>query len=386
MGASDDQAQVRLAGKSLVYADGWSARARRLRLLLRRIPRVTRHAQGGASGARHGQRILYHTRRGFDLWNTRYFVVPMDPGDWQSVSRGFASFLDRGTMIVPDPGITAHLEAPENQARLESWIEKQDWQLIRNQDAYPRAWVVHQARFLEPIKDRGGREHERLMEQILYADDVFWTSPGRRVFDPRSMAWIETSRPRSLATYVPGTGIDPAETVAVVKHEPQHVEIDVSLRQPGIVILSDVFYPGWNLTIDGQPAEILRANRLMRGAAVAPARIDSYTPMTRYHFVWEERSVSSPSEWDFSRRSRAGNSRSRPGQGNPMKSDPDRGVEAEVFLAIGSGRPRCKPIRVPPEGIGTAGLLARCSRRDISQSSRSRTCSTRSSRRPSGPN
>ena len=34
------------------------------------------------------------------------------------------------------------------------------------------------------------------------------------------------------------------------------------------MILADVFYPGWKLTIDGQPAPIYRANRLMRGAAV----------------------------------------------------------------------------------------------------------------------
>ncbi len=34
------------------------------------------------------------------------------------------------------------------------------------------------------------------------------------------------------------------------------------------MILADVFYPGWKLTIDGEPSTILRANRLMRGAAV----------------------------------------------------------------------------------------------------------------------
>ena len=36
-----------------------------------------------------------------------------------------------------------------------------------------------------------------------------------------------------------------------------------------MVVLADVYYPGWELTIDGQSAEILRVNRMMRGAAVA---------------------------------------------------------------------------------------------------------------------
>ena len=34
------------------------------------------------------------------------------------------------------------------------------------------------------------------------------------------------------------------------------------------MILADTYYPGWRLTIDGRPAPILRANRMMRGAAV----------------------------------------------------------------------------------------------------------------------
>ena len=34
------------------------------------------------------------------------------------------------------------------------------------------------------------------------------------------------------------------------------------------MVLADVFYPGWELTIDGRPAPIYRTNRAMRGAAV----------------------------------------------------------------------------------------------------------------------
>ena len=48
---------------------------------------------------------------------------------------------------------------------------------------------------------------------------------------------------------------------------PQRVELDVTLESPGIVVLADVYYPGWELTIDDVPAPIYRINRLMRGAA-----------------------------------------------------------------------------------------------------------------------
>jgi hypothetical protein len=38
------------------------------------------------------------------------------------------------------------------------------------------------------------------------------------------------------------------------------------------VILADVYYPGWTLTIDGKPAPIYRVNRLMKGAGVAAGK------------------------------------------------------------------------------------------------------------------
>ena len=39
-----------------------------------------------------------------------------------------------------------------------------------------------------------------------------------------------------------------------------------------MVILADIDYPGWRLTIDGRDAPIHRVNRLMRGAAVPAGR------------------------------------------------------------------------------------------------------------------
>ena len=53
---------------------------------------------------------------------------------------------------------------------------------------------------------------------------------------------------------------------------PDRAELEASLESPGLVILADVYYPGWELTIDGNPAGIHAVNRLMRGAAVTAGK------------------------------------------------------------------------------------------------------------------
>ena len=110
------------------------------------------------------------------------------------------------------------------------------------------------------------------MKDLVYQADAFWRDPDRRVYDLRSMAFVETDQPQSLAGYVSRTAVGPAESVAVTRYEPQRVELVASLQHPGLVILADTYYPGWKLTIDGVPAPIYRTNRLMRGAAVKAGR------------------------------------------------------------------------------------------------------------------
>ena len=62
---------------------------------------------------------------------------------------------------------------------------------------------------------------------------------------------------------------------------PEQAVLDVRLDSPGLVVLADVDYPGWELTIDGKPAPIYRVNGVMRGAAVSSGRhrlVYTYAP------------------------------------------------------------------------------------------------------------
>jgi hypothetical protein len=107
---------------------------------------------------------------------------------------------------------------------------------------------------------------------MLFSNDLTWPDPTRPVYDPRRYVWLdETDRPE-LNAYVPGGSPSAGDVVRVVRCDPDRVELDATLDRPGIVVLADVHYPGWTLTIDGRAAPIYRANRMMRGAAVGAGR------------------------------------------------------------------------------------------------------------------
>jgi hypothetical protein len=213
-----------------------------------------------SQGIPPGSPVYYVPRRSYDLWGARYFIMPVRPLGWNTAYRGFASLLAHTDVVHPLPDDLAAAGGRER------WALDEDWQVVRNKAAYPRAWVVHSARVVPPAEDQAARG--ALMREILYQNDAIWTDPRRQVFDPRTTAWIETEFPDALRDYNTTGSVGPGEWVTVTRSEPQRVELKARLNRPGLVILADTFYPGWHLTIDDRPATILRANRLMRGAAV----------------------------------------------------------------------------------------------------------------------
>lgn len=60
-----------------------------------------------------------------------------------------------------------------------------------------------------------------------------------------------------------------SESVSVRYPNPQRAVLEVTLESSGLVILSDVHYPGWQLTIDDQPAPVYRVNGVMHEALVS---------------------------------------------------------------------------------------------------------------------
>ena len=89
-------------------------------------------AVGQQYGLKPGEKLIYFPRRGYDLWNSEYFVLPMVPANDER--RGYVSFLPNTVPVYP---LADTFSGEGGEARREEWLKRQDWQIVRNEAAYP---------------------------------------------------------------------------------------------------------------------------------------------------------------------------------------------------------------------------------------------------------
>lgn len=66
---------------------------------------------------------------------------------------------------------------------------------------------------------------------------------------------------------------DPANgSVKITEYGRNAVTVEVETDRNSVLILHDIYYPGWEATVDGERRPILRANLLFRGVELSPGR------------------------------------------------------------------------------------------------------------------
>ncbi|MBN1994164.1 MAG: YfhO family protein [Anaerolineae bacterium] len=154
-------------------------------------------------------------------------------------------------------------------------VNAEQWQLLyygpnsiyENKQVLPRAWVVHRVTTAPP------GNLAAVKAQLARPD-----------FDPALEAVVEGPAPAMLTSPLPETPA--AEKVNITRYHPSRVEISAELAEAGLLILSDLYYPGWQVYVDGQLRSLLAVNLVMRGVYLEPGRhqvVFSYEPQS---FRW----------------------------------------------------------------------------------------------------
>jgi hypothetical protein len=86
-------------------------------------------------------------------------------------------------------------------------------------------------------------------------------------FDPAVTALVETDLPAPIH---PAAGSLPAWSAEVTGYQPNTIDLQVATAREGFLVLSEMFYPGWNAYVDGAPTPVYRTDYSLRGI-VMPA-------------------------------------------------------------------------------------------------------------------
>jgi len=150
----------------------------------------------------------------YDLLNARYVIARKDVAlDWDKFEMAFDG----------DPELNVY----------------------RNRSALPRAFLVHQA--------VGVPDHE-----------AAWAAVHAPGFDPATEVVVEGEAP----LLAPAVG---PEEVEIVTYGPNEIVVEVEASAPGVLVLSEVFYPGWRVMEEGGgQGTVQRVNYAFRAAAVEP--------------------------------------------------------------------------------------------------------------------
>lgn len=136
--------------------------------------------------------------------------------------------------------------APAGAQRWQAVYNEDGLLIVRNRRALPRAWLVAEAE---------ATDGETALRRIRGEDGA--------AFDPRRTALLEDA-PGEIPP-LPGGEAAADSRARVAVYEPSRLVIETEARTPTLLVLSEIFYPGWEATVDGRPERIRLTDFLLRG-------------------------------------------------------------------------------------------------------------------------
>ena len=107
------------------------------------------------------------------------------------------------------------------------------------------------------------------IDELQYVDNANLEMDGLGKLDLRHQAVADKKFKAQLGEAVVQ---DTASVVTIKAYEPNRLTYDVNSGKGGILVFSEIYYPGWTATVDGEPAELGRVDYLLRAMQVKPGK------------------------------------------------------------------------------------------------------------------
>ena len=138
---------------------------------------------------------------------------------------------------------------------------------VQNPWAQGNGWFVDEIQYVPDADAEIAALHDADLRHVAVVNEAFAEVLGREQALSNSPLKGEDAG-QEASPLRGGLEGSVAASVELTSYEANRLSYKVKSQKGGVVVLSEIYYPGWTCTIDGQPTEIARANYVLRAIKV----------------------------------------------------------------------------------------------------------------------
>jgi hypothetical protein len=119
-----------------------------------------------------------------------------------------------------------------------------------------------------PLKNQYAQGNAWFVDQLTYVDNANQELAALGKMDLRHEAVADKKFQKQLGQAVAQDYNN--VSVNLIAYEPNELKYDVKSVKGGVLVFSEIYYPGWTATVDGQPVDVGRVNYVLRALQLKP--------------------------------------------------------------------------------------------------------------------
>ena len=218
------------------------------------------------------ERILQDTTQYYRVLNmaTSTFNDGVTPYRHKVVGGYHAAKLRRYQDLI-DIHLTAEMsrlqqEIINSQGRLDS-VDSEGFKVLNMLNT---RWIIMptQEGSTLPVLNPHAMGNAWFVDKVVFVDSADEEIEALSSHDLRKVAVADRQYEPLLAGYKP-TPADTASTIVLTEYDSDYLTYSVDAKKEELAVFSEIYYPrGWQITIDGEPAEMMRVNYTLRALPV----------------------------------------------------------------------------------------------------------------------
>ncbi len=168
--------------------------------------------------------------------------------------------------------------APEMQAAMNAIVEKGgNMQQVAGDSIFPVINMLNTKYFIMPMQggDTTPLANPYAFGNAWWVDNVKYVDNANQEIeqvgkvDLHKVAVADKQFEKVLGQ---SAAHDSADVVSITAYQPNNLKYTAESKNGGLVVFSEIYYPGWTATIDGKPAELGRVNYILRALPLPPGK------------------------------------------------------------------------------------------------------------------